>query len=474
MAEKNDAGQRILQEYLEEITLPDTYEGLDILYEKKWGENVPEDLKESISDMIKLLESNSQLTAKMLENFSASQKLVKMHRECVPLGVLPFHYTATLHDMKVDARGPDDEIYNKNPEIRKMIARGTTTMELQGKESTCHDVVIYANKKFTGGVGDEDENQPHNDDVWREYCLEPPENAVKIICMEKLNGDAVHFSGRFIDGRFYLIAGSKNVHMLLGKKSDIDLYEGSRYQSAKMFAATVFDTFANLSVDERRVLFGFLHHTKVTAICEVLQPKYQHIVNLSHLKENELNFITFTPTAFREKETTLTAFPPHLTLKLGAALGLVCAQYTEIKPTLMMNQRDKIRAYHNKEGEVLYYLNQDGKTFGIAKAKSVWYICLRALREKAVYTFTSKKGKSDWNLEDRIKSVHKRYTEIQNWLKISEQCLRSWKSLGESFMRWLDKEVRRNNVDPKSIRPDFPVIWKRFLEEDDKDDQIQL
>ncbi|XP_066951819.1 uncharacterized protein [Macrobrachium rosenbergii] len=218
------------------------------------------------------------------------------------------------------------------------IARGTTTMELQGKESW-HDVIIYANKKFTGCIGDEDNKQPNNDDTWLEYCLEPLENAVKIICMEKLNGDAVHFSGRYIGEKFYLIAGSKNVHMLIRKRSDIDLYNGSRFELAKVFARTVCDTLGNLSKDVLQLLFSFLHHTKVTAICEVLQPGHQHIVNLSYLETNELNFITFTPTASGDEETTLTAFPPHHTLKLAGALGLACASYTEIEPKFIMNQR---------------------------------------------------------------------------------------------------------------------------------------
>lgn len=465
-------GQSVLQGNVEKLSFEETLKGLECIYMKKWGEKFPENFKESILKIKMRVDDSHDETAEMLREFSVKQKLVKIHNEKVPDGILPHDYTATLYDMKVNARGPDDEVYSKHPEIQKMIARGTTTMELQGKESW-HDVIIYANKKFTGCIGDEDNKQPNNDDTWLEYCLEPLENAVKIICMEKLNGDAVHFSGRYIGEKFYLIAGSKNVHMLIRKRSDIDLYNGSRFELAKVFARTVCDTLGNLSKDVLQLLFSFLHHTKVTAICEVLQPGHQHIVNLSYLETNELNFITFTPTASGDEETTLTAFPPHHTLKLAGALGLVCASYTEIEPKFIMNQRHQIRAYHNKEGEVLYYLNKDGKTFGIAKAKSVWYICLRALREKAVFSFTSKKVKTDRKLNDHIKTVHKRYEEIQDWLKLSQQCLESWKSLGASFMRWLSEEIEKDGLDPKIIRPKFPVLWKKFLETGN-DDIIQL
>lgn len=39
---------------------------------------------------------------------------------------------------------------------------------------------------------------------------------------------------RYIDDQFYLIVGSKNVHMLIRGTHDIDLYEGSRYEYAKV------------------------------------------------------------------------------------------------------------------------------------------------------------------------------------------------------------------------------------------------
>ena len=50
-----------------------------------------------------------------------------------------------------------------------------------------------------------------------------------MIVSEKLDGEAAHFSGRFIDGKFYIITGSKNVHMLISCEEDIEKYEGLRY-----------------------------------------------------------------------------------------------------------------------------------------------------------------------------------------------------------------------------------------------------
>ena len=60
-----------------------------------------------------------------------------------------------------------------------------------------HDVVLYATKKFTGGIGDEDEVQPENNDTWKEYSLGDPNRACKIVAMTKQNGEAAHFSCRW-------------------------------------------------------------------------------------------------------------------------------------------------------------------------------------------------------------------------------------------------------------------------------------
>ena len=35
-------------------------------------------------------------------------------------------------------------------------------------------------------------------------------------------------------------------------------------------------------------------HPQVTAVLEILQPTYQHVVDLSHLQRGELNFIAWT------------------------------------------------------------------------------------------------------------------------------------------------------------------------------------
>jgi len=41
-----------------------------------------------------------------------------------------------------------------------------------------------------------------------------------------------------------------------------------------------------------------------------------------------------------------------------------------------------VRNLYNTEGRVLYFLNENNQVIGLLKKKSIWYIILRAIREK--------------------------------------------------------------------------------------------
>ncbi len=101
---------------------------------------------------------------------------------------------------------------NRYPDLRERVARGNTVLCLN---NSVYDNMVFALRKFTGGMGDEDEDQPENAKTWMDYFLRPVSTAVRVVCTRKANGEAAHFSARFIKDRFVLCAGSKNVHLLL-------------------------------------------------------------------------------------------------------------------------------------------------------------------------------------------------------------------------------------------------------------------
>ncbi|XP_047470714.1 uncharacterized protein LOC125026359 [Penaeus chinensis] len=455
------------------LSLEETLDGIAKIFEKEHGKNCPKTLLSSLllnAEKAEMSEDVILSLDKKLKTWHTQNKISLVEAD-VPSTILPFGYSASLVDVRVKSRGPDDKIYKNNPEIRSMVPRGLTLIHLHGHEKK-YEVILYANKKFTGGVGDEDESQPENDDSWREYCLAPPETATDLICMTKLNGEAAHFSGRFLCGQFYIITGSKNVHMILKNKDEIDLYEGSRYSIAKVIARAVFEALENLDQESRLLVYSLLHHTKCTVLSEILQPKHQHIVNLCALDKPEVNVLMLTPTFVDEEESSFTAFPPHHMLDMMAALGFACAPFTVTSPDTMSEQKERVRNELHKEGEVMYFVNGKGETIGIAKVKTCWYVVLRALREQTVNSFTAAKKRENWTLQGRIALAHKRLTSIQHWLYFSNEYLAKWKKLSADFLTWLHKEIENRREIASNIRPHFPIMWERFLREEDETDNF--
>ncbi|XP_050711471.1 uncharacterized protein LOC126995705 isoform X1 [Eriocheir sinensis] len=437
---------------------------------------VPKSMVASVRRIVKSVQSNS-ISGKSLLDFAytktdGEEKLLKVTSASVPNGILPEGYVGVLHDIKVSGRQADDSIYSNHPDIRQKIPRGTTVMDLKhGSDETLEqDIVIYANRKFTGSIGDEDDLQPENNDQWKKYFLKDQEEARQVLCMEKVNGEAAHFSGRFIENQFYIITGSKNVHMIIKKEEDIDKYEGERYNFAKVVARCVWHSLQALEDGNRKFLQRFLDKTKCTAICELLQRENQHIISLDHLEEPLLTVIGFTPTASNEEPSSLVAIPPHHTLDLLSCLGFTVPTHTVIPVEELQRHREEIRLGYQTEGKVLYFLDKDEETIGLVKIKTMWYIMLRALREKLIYTTRRRQG---WTVEDRIESAHKRFKEIQEWLLFSDNYLDGWKELASTFMKSVDEKIKEDCVKLEEIRPTYPTMWKKFLQETNRSDIVK-
>ncbi|XP_069189945.1 uncharacterized protein [Procambarus clarkii] len=146
---------------------------LDNIYQKKMKEKLPDTFGASFQKMICYAENSlksSELYENLLKTLKEKKKIKRISAN-VPHGILsPEDDPAILHDIKVNCYGPDDTIYNNDPEVRKNVPRGVTLLEFKGQ----FDLVIFANKKFTGGIGDEDDKQPETNDLWKQYCLEDP------------------------------------------------------------------------------------------------------------------------------------------------------------------------------------------------------------------------------------------------------------------------------------------------------------
>jgi len=418
----------------------------------------------------------NEIAKSWLKFCNIHKNLVKVMEYDVPEWICPKNMKLALSDIKVFSKGPDDKVYNGNKDLREKVARGNSVLYINDLESKTieQDCIIFALRKFTGGMGDEDEDQPESNLVWLNYFLKPIENATQIICTEKANGEAAHLSARFIKNKFYLIIGSKNVHLMIGKPGDLEFYKESRFHVAKEVGVATLNMLSKMSAENLQILLNFLHHTKSTAVFEQLQPSYQHVVDLSYLSDGKsaLKFITWT-SAFKNESCDIESYcsiRPDKALAFAQGLGMETVKYHVISASKAEERMQTIRKDYGHEGEVMYFINEKGNVIGLLKKKTAWYVLARAIREKARNAVRGFVKTPSESVSGSIKKTESRLRQIQTWIGFSDTYLKAWTTLATGFLRWLHQRVAEKKLE--SICGNFPQLWKIFLTESNQSDQI--
>ncbi|OWA50535.1 hypothetical protein BV898_15048 [Hypsibius exemplaris] len=399
----------------------------------------------------------------------------------VPAGILPAHLEGNLTDVKVSSKGPDDKVYDKSEDFRQCVARGNCILEMKNKKTGEYsaDCVIFALKKFTGGLGDDDDRDIGDGFKWQKYFTKPITHAERVICTKKMNGEAAHFAVRWFGNDFYIIAGSKNVHLVFRTQEDIDKYSESRFLVARDVASTCLRFFEAMDVGLRCSLFSFFHHTKYTAVLEILLPHYQHVEDLSYLPAPELYFISWSKTDFSEGYKEEICISPDFGQKIAQRFQLKVTGYDAVLHADLADQLLKIRRGHGYEGEVLYFVDKNGDVIGLLKKKTIWYIIIRALREKAKnaasefkVTKKSPSGQGKFELTKAVTSMKKRLLEIQQWMGMDDEAKDAWEKLSIGFLQWLATGLEERRIEGKVLFTMYPTLWTRYLKETGQTDHI--
>ena len=460
-------------------------ESVEVMSKQQLGAQIAEELPEHLAHFATVVVNgpvtSSQEAAAWLD-WCGRHRSVRVTPWEVPRAVLPQGRSITLHDVKVDGHGPDDKLYNNNPDIRDKVARGNTVLEVHDtiSHTVQHDMAIFALRKFTGGMGDEDEDQPEDDLVWQRYFLKPMSEVSKVVCMIKENGEAAHVSVRLIDDKFYFIAGSKNVHLLFKNAQDLELYTESRFMIAKKVGAAWLQQLEQVPATKTAMLLSFLHASRLTMIFEILCPDYQHVVDLSHLPQPQLKFLTFTKQYNDnvDAKTSLSAFSPDICIEFARYFSLDTANYDVITAEETEKRMMKVRQGVDYEGEVLYFMDNNDNTIGLLKKKTTWYIVLRAIREKVSHAHsTYKKNPGGWSSQvntQLLGKLNKRLDDIQRWLSLTPEETHEWKMIGRSFQSWLMEKLvtARGDIDKYSVRGNFPQLWRQFLNSREGAEQV--
>ena len=81
----------------------------------------------------------------------------------------------------------------------------------------------------------------------------------------------------------------------------------------------------------------------------------------------------------------------------------------------------------------MYFMDENKNIIGILKKKTVWYIILRAIREKFRGYLSPKRNLS---LKDLEKSIVDRLKSIKTWIGFDENYLNEWKAISIKFANW--------------------------------------
>ncbi|KAK7114049.1 uncharacterized protein [Littorina saxatilis] len=456
---------------------PETFENIVTQITERIGDA---DVKNEVAAFAKSIKTNrprdvGQEQAESWLDWAKGNKNLKIVSFPIPVGILPKECpSGELLDVKVQSRGPDDAIYDKYQKIRQRVARGNCFLHINKGEQRGSRLVLYGLKKFTGGLGDDDDRDRGDNHTWQRYFTKPMDSVSRIVATMKANGEAAHLSCINLCGRMLICAGSKNVHMLFRTREDIKRYHGDRFRIASEICEVIMDILEAMEPSEKDRLLQFLAVTGYTAIFEILSPDHQHVENLSHLPGNMLQFITWTsPDLDPASESQLCTVPPHIGIEIARALGLATVDYSILPVSDVESHMTQIRQGYQYEGEVLYFLDENSSVMGLLKKKTIWYIICRAIREKVRAAATAKlKHASTFSMGAVIKKMETRLNDIQTWLGLEEDTLAAWKVLGVGFLKWSMTGVDAGSVRPDVVADKFPVLWKKYLEESGSTDKI--
>jgi hypothetical protein len=261
--------------------------------------------------------------------------------------------------------------------------------------------------------------------------------------MKKLNGEAAHLGACRIGDIYYRCAGSKNVHLLFRTYDDLRKYdlESPRYR----FASEI--CYYCISFADK--LIKHIADNEVTAVFELLSAEHQHIEDFSHMTRNVLKFITWT--SCKLDNDTICRVSPDVGIEIAKKdFDLDVVEYRVIPIDSVAEKVVELRKTHGIEGAVLYYIDSNGNTIGMLKKKTVWYIVVRAIREK-----TRNIIKYNTTRESFENKTSHRLREIQKWLDLSEESTNRWISLAVEFYCW----VMSNGA----FGDNFPCVWNEFL-----------
>lgn len=403
-------------------------------------------------------------------------------------------------DLKAGRPGrPDDAVYEKSEYARKYMPRGNFIAAWRASSSSAPPLyfpVIRAYRKFTGQEDDGEEKGAPGEELLSKFFTKPKEQARHVISTTKENGEAGHLAVlKRSDGAYLFAMGSKNTHLVALSLEDIShaCAAGRKpgndpYMAAAPIARALMKMLASLSDEHRVWLCEFLWQTRITASFEILCPDHQHVQLLDYITEDTPVFYGFSLPSHTHMDGAEICVNPVLPYEVMRAIGVRTVEYKVVAFTAELYEQTlyDIKNSYQHEGAVNLFLDDAACVIGMEKFKTVWYVSLRAIREKAKSfcnrAFPKRAPKAPVTpksvLDNSKKQMQKRFDAIKAYLQITTEMVQTYCSLGDRFVEYLYEErLKGKSADAvqqakREVADLFPVVWKQFLEDSQLSDVV--
>lgn len=185
----------------------------------------------------------------------------------------------------------------------------------------------------------------------------------------------------------------------------------------QVVARVVWETLEGLTSDNRNLVLSLLHYTRCTAVCEILQPDHQHIVNLSHLTKPQLCVLSLTPAANcddTDDPGSLLALPPNHMLDLFASLGFTCPTYKEVPVHTASEHKDAVSIIRHSCQFLFYSLSPSG----IQNLEFIWHELNNTTKMGAIPIFFFDRFDVNYTQKEMSCTSLTRKVKQLGWLKL--------------------------------------------------------
>jgi len=307
----------------------------------------------------------------------------------------------------------DDNTYVKYPELIKMIPRGFSEVYVDDKLICKLDGL----EKFDGSCPlDDDEECSSN--IFKQNSADIANwKNLKVEFLEKANGKMAIFKIFSIYDKYFILGGSKNVHIVVG-------------------------------IDDK------INGTELDLHCSMLKLFQEDLRSSKHIIESLVNQTIIGE--YVDGKHIVYVDKPYLVYFSGPLKNIKHLMPVQnCLPT--EEQLQKIRYLENTEGAVIVYTNLDTGTVYRQKHKTIWYILIRVMREGLRhYTKEIESGV----IITKVFGIFKKRSN--DFLALTDDDFAKWYTILKNFVFFI-KQSKYDFPDLDVQKLGIGIIWHEFV-----------